>query len=163
MPAVALIQDFKQNRFAAFSRESARAAKLLRLRSNFNEFGDFEGHYGVEPPGFGEQGLEFPTLDQLRETIDRLNELHTWCESQGVTIVYLVPFVPESIRRDHLDKLNLCVRELTSRLTILILNADQYLMPDDAFFDTAYHLRDFAGRRRSELIAQRLQEFLRAK
>lgn len=163
MPEAALVQDFKKNKFAAFSRESARAAKTIRLRSKFNEYGDFEGHYGVKPFGFKGKGMEFPTLEQLRRTIDRLNKLHAWCEAQGVEIVYLVPFIPESINRDNLDTVNLCMRELRSKLTIPILNPDQYLMPDAAYFDSAYHLRDFAGRCRTKMVANWLQEFLNVK
>jgi len=61
------------------------------LRSNFNGFVNFEGQSEMKPFDFAGKGMEFPTLEQLRQTIDPLNKLQSWCAVHDVEIVYLAP------------------------------------------------------------------------
>lgn len=159
MPLAALAEDFKRYGLSAYSRASARRAKTFRLRENFNGQGDFTGHYGVPPFGFEGRGMEVPTVDELARGVERLNRLHAWCRTRKITLVYLLPFIPESFRQ-HNPPLEECLTLLKNRLTIPILNPDEFVMPDDAFFDSAYHLQEGPGKRRSERMATWLAAYL---
>ena len=54
-------------------------------------------------------------------------------------------FIPESIKWDNLDAINLCMRDRTTKLTIPILKPDKYGQPDYAYFDSEYRLQHIAG------------------
>ena len=163
IPFSAFVDDFKKNRMAAFSRASAQARKQWRLRANFNEFGDFVGHYNAKPPGLEGKVVEFPTVEQLREGIRRLNELHTELQGRDIAAYFFIPFIPESRYQSNIEVVRRSVEQLSAELTIPILNTDEFVFRDDGYFDSCYHLQDEPGARRTAVLVERLKPYLARK
>ena len=160
VPFSAFIDDFKSNRMAAFSHASAQARKQWRLRANFNEFGDFVGHYSAKPPGLEGKVVDFPTTEQLQDGIRRLNELHTELTSRGVAVYYFIPFIPESRFQNNREVATRSAELLKSELKIPILNPDSFVFPDESYFDSCYHMQDEPGARRTQILVDGLKREL---
>jgi hypothetical protein len=128
-------------------------------KRNFDESGDFVGHLELPPPDHRNWGLGIaadpqPALNQMRWFLNR-------CEESGVRVYYRLPCIPRSLAEKQIDRLNEIERALIQMFGSNMLNrSDETFLPDDAFFDTSYHLIGSEGQRQSQILATRLAEKL---
>ncbi len=76
-------------------------------------------------------------------------------------MVFFVPLIPDAHYESYNEVPGL-VDVLVKGLKCPILNPDIVHYPDDSFFDSSYHMRDFAGKRRSTMLGERLQAYLKS-
>lgn len=157
MPFVAVVDDAKNQGLAALTHASAQRRKKQQLRGNFNEFGDYEGHYDLERVGIDGKVVRLPSVAELEIGISHLNKLNTELAERGVRVFYFVPIIPSSRFEQDQERLSELIGILTSRLEIPILNQDEFLYPESAFYDSCYHLKKESGIQRTKLLAERLQ------
>lgn len=161
MPFVAVVDDAKSNGLNALTHASAQRRKQQQLRGNFNEYGDYEGHYDRVRVGIDGKVVRLPTIEQLETGVERLNQLQTELSKRGVRVFYFVPIIPSSRFNQDEQRITELMDVLTNKLEIPILNRDIYLFPENDFFDSCYHLREEPGIRRTNLLAERLGNALR--
>ena len=156
MPLGSLIYGLKGYGLAAFSPRVAQEMKQWRLREHFNDMGDFEGHYGVDPPGLEGREVKYPTEDQLAVAIQRINEVGDELVEKGVHPYFFIPIVAEHGYAPRKDVAEERVAQLKQGLTIPILNPDTYVYPTEWYFDSCYHMKDEPGKKRTELLVSAL-------
>lgn len=160
IPFTAFVDDLKKNKLKAFTHASAQERKQWRLRKNFSELGDFQGHYGVPPIGIVGRDVEFSTMADLEKGIQRLNKLIAELRERGVEVYYFVPVIPQS-RFDAKRETALAhVQKLVDDLDAPILNPDNFVFPDDAYFDSCFHLQDGPGEERTQMLVNELSKYL---
>ncbi len=157
MPFVAVVDDGKDHGIEALTHASAQRRKKKQLRENFNEYGDYEGHYDQDPVGIDGKVVRLPSLEELEIGVERLNQLNTELNSRGVQVFYFLPIIPSTRFEQDRDRLTELLAVLSSQLEIPILNPDDFLYPENAFFDSCYHLRKESGIQRTKLMAERLR------
>ena len=151
-----MIQGVKEQGLAALSRQAGKSAKGYRVRSNFNEMGDFEGHYGLKPPGLEGRVVLYPTQDELATAIDRINRAGEELRTRGVRPFFFIPIVAEHGYSPKQEVADARAKQLKEGLTIPILNPDTLVYPTENYFDSCYHMQDEPGRRRTELLVSAL-------
>jgi len=129
----------------------------LYRNDNFNCHGDFIGHkdqHSEKPPDF--------TLTVWPAATTYLNMLKTFdleCQAKGVTVFYRLPCLPKSTAESSMVLLEKIERQLTEVFGDRMLNTlPETQLPDDSFFDTAYHLTYPEKTRISHELAKRLRE-----
>lgn len=161
IPFTAFFDDFKKNKLKAFTHASAQKRKQWRLRENFSDLGDFQGHYGVKPFGIAGRDVVFSSMEELEEGIERLNELIAELRDRGVEVYYFVPVIPQS-RFDAKRETALAhVQKLVDELDAPVLNPDNFVFPDDAYFDSCFHLQDVPGQERTQILVDELSKYLK--
>ena len=133
-------------------------------RNFFNAQGDMVGHLNLKVPGIGSKRLVTPAIDQsgMEKTIDHLNRFGQYCRDNQIRVLVWHPPIPESrftgAPARHIQAIS---EELERRLEIPQLNRPgELLFPDEAFFDTLYHLSAVGVEKRTRLLAERLKAAL---
>lgn len=160
MPFVAAVEDAKSNGLRALTHASAQARRQHHLRSSFNEFGDYEGHYERDVVGIEGMIVRKPKLEEIEKSVDRLNQLYAQLDARGVRMFYFIPLIPESRYAQDRETFDGFVKLITTGLRCPILNPDEFTYPDDAFFDSCYHMRKETGVDRTNLIVGKLRSYL---
>ena len=138
--------------------------RLPYRRSAFNAQGDMVGHLNLKAPGIGSKRLVTPAIDQsgMEKTIDHLNRFGQYCRDNQIRVLVWHPPIPESrftgAPARHIQAIS---EALERRLEIPQLNRPgELLFPDEAFFDTLYHLSAVGVEKRTRLLAERLKAAL---
>lgn len=160
MPFVAVVEDAKANGLRALTHASAQARRQHHLRHSFNEFGDYEGHYERDVIGIEGMIVRKPKLEEIIESVDRLNQLYDELEQRGVHMFYFIPLIPESRYEQEKPTFDEFVETIANGLRCPILNPNEFTYPDDAFFDSCYHMRKETGVDRTNLIIDKLRPLL---
>lgn len=160
MPFVAALEDVKQNGLQGLTHKSAQARRQHHLRGSFNAYGDYEGHYARDVVGIEGMVVRQPTVDEVRISIKRLNELHAELSKRGTRLFYFIPIIPESRYLEDQQTFDEFVGLIVEDLDCPILNPTEFTYPDDAFFDSCYHMRKETGVDRTHLIIDRLRPYL---
>ena len=160
MPFVAAVEDAKANGLQALTHASAQARRQHHLRHSFNEFGDYTGHYDRDVIGIEGMIVRKPKLAEIKRAIVRLNRLSDELDERGVRMFYFIPLIPESRYEQERDVFDEFVKSITAELRCPILNPTEFTYPDEAFFDSCYHMRKETGVDRTNLIIEKLRPFL---
>jgi len=135
-------------------------------RSDFNQWGDFIGHYDrpsamiSSPPGSVAQKIQkswLPT-ERIRK---RLRAFVNHCQSRGARVVYSCPPVPG----ENLEAALLTIRPILEELeevpglTVIDQPEDQ-TYPINQFYDSTYHLTAEGSLERSRRLIRALRRYL---
>lgn len=121
-------------------------------RENFNTFGDFIGHHGMQSkPELDQRGIiEYQFWG---DGINRLNRFYAEMEKRGVSLFYVYTAYPYSEFEKNGEVLEAIHQDMTEGLDFPVLGRpDTFLFEDDFFFDTVYHLTEEGARQRTELL-----------
>lgn len=145
-------------------------------RSNFNEFGDNEGHIGLPQPAvFKDVEYLYKVMPQLAsmkierflpdrlndDLVARLNEFHDYCRARGVTIYIGFPPLMEGNREKQETILRSLEADLKQRVAIpLIGDPLNYIYPRDYFFDNEFHLNGTGREIRTTRLIQDMKAIL---
>lgn len=160
MPFASFITIAKSEKLKALTYEAAQSRKGFRLRKNFNDLGDFEGHYDQVSPGIEGKQVELSTKEKLLDGVDRLNELHDELEARGVRLVYFIPIVAEQGYLEERERMDNYLKLVRKKLKSPILNPTEFFYPNDSFFDSCYHMKYEAGLRRTKMLTSALKNVL---
>ncbi len=160
MPFVAAFEDVKKNGLRGLTYQSAQARRQHHLRDSFNEYGDYVGHYEREVVGIEGMIVRQPKADEVRRSVQRLNELHDELSERGTQLFYFIPIIPESRYQEDQPAFDEFIGLIVDNLRFPVLNPTEFTYPDDAFFDSCYHMRKETGVDRTRLIIDRLRPYL---
>jgi hypothetical protein len=127
-------------------------------RSSFNQFGDVVAHYGRGSRTI-QQNEPLPEVDRKRldQAIEQINRFARDCRDGGIDVYFSFPPMPESRFATSVRVVKRVEQELVSRLEIPILNRpEDFVFPENDFFDTSYHLTEAGGRKRTLGVADAL-------
>ena len=109
-------------------------------RDNFNDFGDFIGHHGMQgKPELDQRGI----IEYMYwgEGIRRLNRFYAEMEKREVSVFYVYTAYPISEYERNREVLETIHQDMTEGLHFPVLGRpDTFLFEDEYFFDTVYHL-----------------------
>ena len=115
-------------------------SESIYIRSGFNRYGDFTGHYGLPQVDVLDQRFTFEYIEW--KGIDELNRLHREVEKKGAQLYYIYPAYPFSDFERNREVLTRFDEDMRNGLTFPILgDIEDSLYPETLFFDTAYHLQ----------------------
>jgi len=157
MPFVAVADDAKTNGLRALTHASAQARRSYYVRGTYNEYGDYEGHYDLEIKGIEGMIVRQPTLEHVETSVERLNRLNAELADRNVRMFYFIPLIPESRYQQDQATFDQFIKVITDHLECPILNPTDFTFPDDAFFDSCYHMHKESGVKRTRLIIDRLR------
>ncbi len=132
---------------------SMEAYDSVYKREAFNENGDVAIRTETERYRFGEEVQLPPSLSET--CADRLNELNAYVEAQGATMyVAAYPVGYESVLPDRaiFDNFEHSLR--TALDCDVISHWTDYFMPQEYFYDTAYHLTLEGAKYRTALLIE---------
>lgn len=143
-------------------RERIRPAKHngIYSRGSFNEYGDMVAHVNKDSTGTHRDPLFMPnyTNNRLPATIAMLNAFADKCRSQGATVYYVYPPVPETQLAKGEAHIREIAQALDRNLKFPILNRpDDSAAPLDHFFDAPYHLSGTGRQRHTSHLAEALE------
>lgn len=121
-------------------------------RENFNQFGDFIGHHGMQgKPELDQRGImEYQNWD---DGIRRLNRFYAEMEKRGVQVFYVYTAYPYSEYEKNGEVLEAIHQDMTEGLDFPVLGRpDTFLFEDEYFFDTVYHLNREGAIKRTEML-----------
>jgi hypothetical protein len=132
----------------------------IYYRSSFNEFGDMVAHHGRESVPLMPTGEVPPiTPECIESTVSLLNDFADECEKRGVTVYLSYPPLLDSLYAESRASITQVHEMLQDRVRIPLLNSpDKFALPEEDFFDTAYHLTEQAGERRTQYIASAIRQ-----
>ena len=96
MPFVAVFEDAKKNGLRALTHKSAQERRSTYVRGTYNDFGDYEGHYDREIKGIEGMIVRRPKLEQVENSVERLNQLNVELKERDVRMFYFIPLIPKS-------------------------------------------------------------------
>ncbi|MBD3170336.1 MAG: hypothetical protein GF307_12695 [candidate division Zixibacteria bacterium] len=131
--------------------------------SNFNRYGDFEGHLGLKSvditkiPLFApDQGKEFD-----KDSKDYLNRFYGDIREKGADAVLIFPLISGFHYRTHKEKIDLVYDFLKDGLNMPILNTPQEFTADSRlFFNQKYHMNIEGRKYYNPLIINKLKLYL---
>ena len=132
-------------------------------RHSFDRNGDLVAHHGLPAKPFVEMEFSYRASPASDAAIEHLNRFYANCQRRGVRVFFSHP--PHELRAFTLSgpAISRLEAALRARLVIPMLDTPgEMSFPREYFFDTDCHLSLAGKRRRSELIAERLDLALRA-
>ncbi len=124
--------------------ERQRAPNVIKnesvyTRSDFNEFGDFEGHHNLEQPEDLGQRFEFEY--SFWEGIEPLNSFNAWAEKNNIQVYYIFPAYPDTEFLKNKSVIKKFEDDLRQNLKMEILGEPKsFLLEENFFYDSIYHL-----------------------
>ncbi len=124
-------------------------------RSGFNEFGDNEGHIGVDPPEFKGKDYIAKILpeaaklnitrllpDHVNDTlVRRFNDFSAICREKGVMLYVAFSPLMEQDRRTQVETLTKLEKDMRNRLQVRFIGTSiENIYPQNYFFDNEFHL-----------------------
>ncbi len=142
----------------------ARTTRMYYRRGGFNANGDMVAHLGVQPRGMTERQFSFRYRDELvQETIKQINEFAKFAEARGAKVFFSHPPLPREVFEPNRAQIDPLEKEINAKLAIPQLDTvAELVFPIDHFFDTWYHLGALGVERRSQLLALRMAEQMKA-
>ena len=128
----------------------------IYTRYNFDKFGDFEGHHGLEPAADLDQRLKFEY--RYWKGIERLNTFTAWAEKNNIAAYYLFTAYPKTEFQKNRIVIKKFEDDLRKNSQIKILGEPEtFLFIEDYFFDTVYHLNKSGRKKRTTLFLELLE------
>jgi hypothetical protein len=132
-------------------------------RQSFDRNGDLVAHHGLPPEDFADMAFSYRATPASEAAIEHLNRFHTNCELRGVRVFFSHPPFEQRAFRLSSSAISRLEASLRARLAMPMLDTPEDMsFPREYFFDTSSHLSQAGKRKRSELIAERLDLALRA-
>lgn len=131
----------------------------MEVRTKYNEFGDYTGHYNLPSPGHWSI-KPLPTVSPDKEVLADLSEKVSSLTDRGVKVLFLPPpYCRSSYQTDSLV-IGRISDSLKSSGLPFYLNPSECVYPDSLFYDSRYHLiKDGVGIH-SRKIARELKSAL---
>ena len=130
----------------------------MEIRTKYNEFGDYTGHYGLPSPGHW--GMEPLALSPDKRVLENLKEKVVTLRERGIRIIFLPP--PYSHSSFCID--SLAISNISGSLKSIDvsfhINPCECVYPDSLFYDSRYHLTREGLILHSQRIADKLKETL---
>lgn len=109
-------------------------------RSAYNDKGDVVAHLDMPSPGIATQVVSIPRCAD-NNSIQALADFYRFSERKGVNAFLCFPAIPRSKFDNQKAACDALYASLKELLDIPILSKpDKYVLPDECFFDTCYHL-----------------------
>lgn len=136
---------------------------LIESFAGFEEHGDLVSHRGVRWDGAPNPGFDLSRLDSNAEVIAAMRAFSEAMEARGVAV--LISYTP--VARSFFDAHRKSIRALHERLQATASLSvpsppEDFVMPDDWFFDTVYHLEEDRRRERARRVIEDIELTLRA-
>jgi hypothetical protein len=129
----------------------------LYQRSSFNSYGDVVAHHGRTIRADIRKTLPAVRGEHLQSAIDSLNRLAGHCRSSGIEVYLAFPPLPESTYASSAAELRAVQEALEGGLDMpLLQQPHDVVFPSEDFYDTAYHLGQSAGVKRTRALADAL-------
>lgn len=141
-------------------RKRKNATDIYR-RSSFNQYGDVIAHHGRTADSISQTG-RLPEVDpgRLDQAVELLNAFAQECRDRDIDVYLSYSPLPEETFALSEDVVQRVHDELKSRLDMPILNCpEDYVFPMDHFFDTAFHLSEVGGAKRTRAVGEALSRW----
>lgn len=128
-------------------------------RDAFNHNGDVIIHHGLAPvrPFLAEQPKMRLNRARLNTAIADIQSLQQACDGAGAKLAVFFPPIEQSAYEREREQIDMLVKHTTRALPGVVVSRLQDIpLPDDAFYDTSYHLTREASERRTQLMIKRL-------
>ncbi|MGE9297243.1 MAG: hypothetical protein ACQKBV_13250 [Puniceicoccales bacterium] len=133
-------------------------------RAGFNEYGDLQAHHSLQtlPTTRMEMAdLKMENKPFAREVVHELNAFAERAEAKGATVLYMFPPIPETAWEVNGELIRESASFPQEGLEFPIINEPgEMVYPDNFFYDTNYHMIGVGATRRSELLAERLKDYV---
>jgi hypothetical protein len=136
---------------------------------NFNAYGDMIGHLGEDhrltSPEAEESASEFIRNSMNPETRERLVQFISRMNGKGVGVYFSWQALPETISSHNLPSQTLLAKEIEQVFGAgsIIGTQEDFVFPDEMFFDTVNHLSGPAREARTSALIQLLPPVILAK
>jgi hypothetical protein len=127
--------------------------KKIYSRKAFNKFGDNIANAGLTAPTTLNDRVVYTYRSW--EGIEMLNDLWEMEKTKNVTLYFLFPPFPESEYKTNTKVIQMYLDDLKTKLHFHIVGKpEDFVFPDDLFFDTVYHLTEKGRNRRTALMVE---------
>lgn len=124
-------------------------------RDYFNDFGDFEGHHGLDPASDLEQRFDFPY--RYWEGIGALNDFLQFADESQIRAFYVFPAYPETEFQRNSEAIKRLETDIRNELKMPIIGSPEtFLFGEEFFYDTIYHLTREGRERRTTILLEKI-------
>jgi hypothetical protein len=129
-----------------------------QYKTDFNANGDAVFHYNLPSPGFVVKYWKIMN-DYDTKPVSYMNRFKQYTDSKHAKIYFLFPGYAKSEYEKNDTKIQLLYRYMEKQSKVEILGLPQdFVYPDDYFFDTVYHLKKAGITQRTQQVSQLLKE-----
>lgn len=130
-------------------------------RSAFNEYGDIEKRFD-DRCDFSKTSISVPTITDA--CIDRMNELNTYIEEKGATLLvagYPIGYGEYELSPEKYDEFDEFEQEIRERLDCdVISHYTDYFIPYELFYNTNLHLSEEGADIRTKQLISDIQNWM---
>jgi len=140
------------------------AINMYDHRSAYNSHGDMTAHLGKSAPGLnGMEVIAYGNYTFNEEAAEVVRKFAAVAAKKNVRVVVASPPLPERVYKKYKNRADdiFAHWKLIPNVTVLG-SPEQFVFPENYFFDTAYHLTKFGRNLRSELLTQDLLQLIPA-
>jgi len=145
--------------------KSSSSSGKIYSRESFNRFGDVVAHLKEKPRKIESYGVPLENEKFNDRVLVDMEIFRESSEGNGAAVLILFPSIAESaFRMNHAG-----IREVYDRIrtygglgAILKSTPEDYVFPDNCFFDTAYHLTGTCRETRTDKVIMGLRDIARA-
>jgi hypothetical protein len=156
-----------QRRFKGFCEhllwgKGYKRSHAIYSRKAFNQYGDVIGHLGKSKKKVltGKLRIQMDS-DSLAKTILHLNRFSELLKKRGGICFLTFPAIPSSRFKPARSGLNQLYKFLKEKASFTILGKpEDFILPDDCFYDTIYHLNSRGRELRTLKIIVKLNTWL---
>lgn len=152
------LTEMKDTIHALYKRSSSSGK--IYSRESFNRFGDVVAHLKEKPRTIESYGVPLENEKFNDRVLVDMKIFREYSEGNGAAVLILFPSIAESaFRMNHAR-----IREVYDRIrtygglgAILVSTPEDYVFPDNCFFDTAYHLTGTCRETRTDKVIMALR------
>jgi hypothetical protein len=153
------LTEMKDTIHALYKRSSSSGK--IYSRESFNRFGDVVAHLKEKPRTIESYGVPLEHEKFNDRVLVDMNIFREYSEGNGAAVLILFPSIAESaFRMNHAR-----IREVYDRIrtygglgATLVSTPEDYVFPDNCFFDTAYHLTGTCRETRTDKVIMALRD-----
>ena len=153
------LTEMKDTIHALYKRSSSSGK--IYSRESFNRFGDVVAHLKEKPRTIESYGVPLENEKFNDRVLVDMKIFREYSEGNGAAVLILFPSIAESaFRMNHAR-----IREVYDRIrtygglgAILESTPEDYVFPDNCFFDTAYHLTGTCRETRTDKVIMALRD-----
>ena len=153
------LTEMKDTIHALYKRSSSSGK--IYSRESFNRFGDVVAHLKEKPRTIESYGVPLENEKFNDRVLVDMKIFREYSEGNGAAVLILFPSIAESaFRMNHAR-----IREVYDRIrtygglgAILVSTPEDYVFPDNCFFDTAYHLTGTCRETRTDKVIMALRD-----
>ena len=130
-------------------------------KDSFNKYGDVIAHLNLESQDISKESI-LNNCDKINyESFKYLNNFFKYVENNGAKAYVSFPCIPQTQYMKSLNKIEEIYEIFQENSFNLISTPNQYVFPDNLFFDTVYHLNQKGRNIRTKTIINDIKKILK--